>query len=63
MALILNNPIITPAAVKPVEKIDPPSEPRKAVSETLVIKKVVKEEPKKTVKHSDFMLDMTTPDI
>lgn len=63
MALIINTPIVTPTTVKPVEKIDPLPQPRKAVSETLAVSKAVRDEPKKTVKHSDFMLDMTTPDI
>lgn len=56
--LILNKPMI----VSSEEKAAPPL-PRKAVSETLMIKKVVKEEPKKTVRHSNFMMDMTTIDI
>lgn len=55
--LVLSRPMI----VKSEENVDPP--PRRAVSETLMIKKVVKEEPKKKVRHSDFMMDMTTLDI
>ena len=57
--LVLSRPMI----VKSEENVDPPAPPRRAVSETLMIKKVVKEEPKKKVRHSDFMMDMTTLDI
>ena len=64
MPLIINTPITIKSEEKTVIETPtaPVIEPRKAISDTLMIKKVVKEQPKKTVRHSDFMMDMTISD-
>ena len=63
MPLILNTPVVVKSEQKQNVPPAPPlaPEPRKAVSETLIVKNT--EPPKKApVRHSDFMMDMTISD-